>query len=124
MAHCLHSSASYDMLHLVSLTCTMKGMLALLWCSVFLSTLVLKHNHLPHPCVSVYPLPSCLQCVDWGDVGEGRQAAELMAEWAMIHTADALELLSPSFKSEEVCTRLLRAIRSSAFAVRACRLSR
>lgn len=35
-------------------------------------------------------------------MGEARQAAELMAEWAMIHTADALELLSPSFKSEEV----------------------
>lgn len=42
------------------------------------------------------------QCVDWADAGETRQAAELMAGWATIDTADALELLSPAFKSEEV----------------------
>ncbi|KAL6752332.1 putative phosphatidylinositol 3-kinase [Haematococcus lacustris] len=47
-------------------------------------------------------LTKFLQCVDWSDAGEARQAADLMVGWAHIHTADALELLSPSFKSEEV----------------------
>ena len=32
------------------------------------------------------------------------QAAELMAEWAPIEVADALELLSPDFKNDEVCS--------------------
>lgn len=32
------------------------------------------------------------------------QAAELMAEWAPIEVADALELLSPDFKNDEVGT--------------------
>lgn len=31
-----------------------------------------------------------------------RQAAELMQKWAPINTSDALELLSPDFRSEEV----------------------
>eukprot|EP00200_Dunaliella_tertiolecta_P009890 CAMPEP_0202375868 /NCGR_PEP_ID=MMETSP1127-20130417/6472_1 /ASSEMBLY_ACC=CAM_ASM_000462 /TAXON_ID=3047 /ORGANISM="Dunaliella tertiolecta, Strain CCMP1320" /LENGTH=1054 /DNA_ID=CAMNT_0048973485 /DNA_START=2551 /DNA_END=5712 /DNA_ORIENTATION=+ len=47
-------------------------------------------------------LTKFLQCVDWGDATEGRQAAELMAGWVPIDTADALELLSPAFKNEEV----------------------
>lgn len=33
---------------------------------------------------------------------EGKQAAELMAKWADIDIADALELLSPSFPNPEV----------------------
>lgn len=54
-------------------------------------------------CVAV--CVSCVQCVDWSDAGEARQAVELMAGWATIDTADALELLSPAFKSEEVLGR-------------------
>lgn len=37
---------------------------------------------------------------------EGKQAAELMAKWADIDIADALELLSPSFPNPEVRLRL------------------
>ena len=33
---------------------------------------------------------------------EAKQAAELMAQWAPIDTADALELLSPAFHNPEV----------------------
>lgn len=52
------------------------------------------------------PLPRALtkflKCVDWSDASEARQAAELMASWAPIGVADALELLSPDFVNEEV----------------------
>ena len=48
-------------------------------------------------------LTKFLKCVDWGDAYEARQAAELMGEWAPIEVADALELLSPDFKNDEVC---------------------
>ena len=47
-------------------------------------------------------LTKFLQCVDWGDAQEARQAAELMHHWAPIDIADALELLSPDFTNEEV----------------------
>lgn len=47
---------------------------------------------------------SRLQCVDWSDASEARQAAELMQQWAPIGVADALELLSPDFVNEEVQT--------------------
>lgn len=47
-------------------------------------------------------LTKFLKCVDWSDVLEAKQAIELMQQWAAIDTADALELLSPDFKNEEV----------------------
>ncbi|KAH7428669.1 hypothetical protein KP509_09G010900 [Ceratopteris richardii] len=47
-------------------------------------------------------LTKFLQCVDWTDAHEARQAIELMHKWATIDIADALELLSPVFKSDEV----------------------
>ncbi len=40
--------------------------------------------------------------MDWSDASEARQAAELVAQWAPIGVADALELLSPDFVNEEV----------------------
>ncbi len=59
-------------------------------------------------CVTLSQAQQCIvpclqvQAVDWGDVGEARQASELMAGWAAATTADALELLSPAFAAEEV----------------------
>lgn len=47
-------------------------------------------------------LTKFLRCVDWSDAQEARQAIELMRRWATIDIADALELLSPVFESEEV----------------------
>ena len=44
-----------------------------------------------------------LRCVDWGDAREARAAVELVARWAPIGLADALELLSPAFTNPEVC---------------------
>ena len=43
-----------------------------------------------------------LRCVDWGDAREARAAVELVARWAPIGLADALELLSPAFTNPEV----------------------
>jgi len=34
---------------------------------------------------------------------EAKQAVELIGKWEMIDVADALELLSPDFESDEVC---------------------
>lgn len=47
-------------------------------------------------------LTKFLRCVDWSDAQEARQAIGLMHKWATIDIADALELLSPVFESEEV----------------------
>eukprot|EP01018_Ginkgo_biloba_P009326 Gb_01861 [translate_table: standard] len=47
-------------------------------------------------------LTKFLRCVEWSDAQEARQALTLMRRWAQIDTADALELLSPVFESEEV----------------------
>uniref|UniRef100_A0A0D6QW47 phosphatidylinositol 3-kinase n=2 Tax=Araucaria cunninghamii TaxID=56994 RepID=A0A0D6QW47_ARACU len=47
-------------------------------------------------------LTKFLRCVEWSDAQEARQALNLMRQWAPIDTADALELLSPVFDSEEV----------------------
>ncbi|KMT07235.1 hypothetical protein BVRB_6g148700 isoform A [Beta vulgaris subsp. vulgaris] len=47
-------------------------------------------------------LTKFLRCVEWSDVQEAKQAAELMGRWEMIDVCDALELLSPVFESEEV----------------------
>jgi phosphatidylinositol 3-kinase len=47
-------------------------------------------------------LTKFLKCVDWSDASEAKQAAELMASWSPIDVADALELLSPDFTSQEV----------------------
>lgn len=47
-------------------------------------------------------LTKFLKCVDWSDANEAQQAADLMQQWAMIDTADALELLSPDFRNPEV----------------------
>lgn len=43
-----------------------------------------------------------LRCVSWSDVGESKQALELLGEWGPIVLADALELLSSSFPHEGV----------------------
>ncbi len=43
-----------------------------------------------------------LRCVDWGDAREARSAGDLIARWAPIGLADALELLSPAFSNPEV----------------------
>lgn len=47
-------------------------------------------------------LTKFLRCVDWSDAQEAKRALELMYSWAPIDIADALELLSPAFVSEEV----------------------
>lgn len=47
-------------------------------------------------------LTKFLKCVDWSDAQESKQATDLMHRWASIDIADALELLSPAFVSEEV----------------------
>eukprot|EP00850_Spirogloea_muscicola_P004644 SM000020S05994 [mRNA] locus=s20:381175:386922:+ [translate_table: standard] len=47
-------------------------------------------------------LTKFLAAVDWSDMSEARQATELMHRWAPIDIADALELLSPAFSSQEV----------------------
>ncbi|KAG0614104.1 hypothetical protein M758_6G151500 [Ceratodon purpureus] len=47
-------------------------------------------------------LTKFLRCVDWSDAQEAKQAVDLMRRWAPIDIADALELLSPVFESEEV----------------------
>ncbi|KAK9813719.1 hypothetical protein WJX73_005251 [Symbiochloris irregularis] len=47
-------------------------------------------------------LTRVLQCVDWSDALEARQAGELMTTWAPIAAAQALELLSPAFPQPEV----------------------
>lgn len=47
-------------------------------------------------------LTKFLKCVDWSDANEAQQAADLMQQWAMIDTADALELLSPYFGNPKV----------------------
>ena len=44
-----------------------------------------------------------LQCVDWSDALEARQAGDLMSAWSPITAAHALELLSPAFPQPEVC---------------------
>lgn len=47
-------------------------------------------------------LTKFLKCVDWGDAQEACQAGQLMHAWAPIAIADALELLSPDFPSDQV----------------------
>ncbi|KAK4789405.1 hypothetical protein SAY86_020724 [Trapa natans] len=47
-------------------------------------------------------LTKFLQCVEWSDLQEAKQALELMGRWDTIDVCDALELLSPVFESEEV----------------------
>ncbi|KAG1342793.1 hypothetical protein COCNU_05G010220 [Cocos nucifera] len=47
-------------------------------------------------------LTKFLRCVEWTDVQEAKQAIDLMGKWETIDVADALELLSPVFESEEV----------------------
>uniref|UniRef100_A0A0E0KZ76 phosphatidylinositol 3-kinase n=1 Tax=Oryza punctata TaxID=4537 RepID=A0A0E0KZ76_ORYPU len=42
------------------------------------------------------------RAVDWSDIQEAKQAVELIRKWETIDVADALELLSPDFESEEV----------------------
>lgn len=59
------------------------------WVPATAGTMINEHEYVhifnEHKCIHV--------CV---------QAAELMAGWVPIDTADALELLSPAFKNEEV----------------------
>lgn len=47
-------------------------------------------------------LTKFVRSVDWSDVQEAKQAVELIGKWETIDVADALELLSPDFESEEV----------------------
>lgn len=47
-------------------------------------------------------LTKFLKCVDWSDAQEAREAADLMKKWAEIDIADALELLSPDFRNQQV----------------------
>ncbi|KAJ6792833.1 phosphatidylinositol 3-kinase, root isoform [Iris pallida] len=47
-------------------------------------------------------LTKFLRCVEWSDMREAKQAIDLMGRWETIDVTDALELLSPVFKSEEV----------------------
>ncbi len=43
-----------------------------------------------------------LRCVDWNDVSETKQAVDMLDQWALINSADALELLSKFFTNKEV----------------------
>ncbi|XP_008795925.1 phosphatidylinositol 3-kinase, root isoform-like [Phoenix dactylifera] len=47
-------------------------------------------------------LTKFLRCVEWTDVQEAKQAIDLMGRWETVDVADALELLSSVFESEEV----------------------
>ncbi|XP_006654109.2 phosphatidylinositol 3-kinase, root isoform [Oryza brachyantha] len=47
-------------------------------------------------------LTKFVRAVDWSDIQETKQALELIRKWETIDVADALELLSPDFESEEV----------------------
>ncbi len=40
--------------------------------------------------------------MDWGDASEAKQATELLAQWAPIEPAAALELLSADFTNTAV----------------------
>ncbi|GIL50816.1 hypothetical protein Vafri_6947, partial [Volvox africanus] len=57
-------------------------------------------------------LTKFLQCVDWSDAAEAKQAAELMRQWAPISAADALELLSPDFRAEVVREHAVKALQN------------
>ncbi|GLC43266.1 hypothetical protein PLESTF_000410600 [Pleodorina starrii] len=57
-------------------------------------------------------LTKFLQCVDWSDAAEAKQAAELMRQWAPISAADALELLSPDFRAEVVREHAVQALQA------------
>ncbi|GIL80848.1 hypothetical protein Vretimale_9438 [Volvox reticuliferus] len=57
-------------------------------------------------------LTKFLQCVDWSDAAEAKQAAELMRQWAPISAADALELLSPDFRAEVVREHAVQALQN------------
>ena len=54
-----------------------------------------------------------LKCVDWSDFAESRQASELMAKWAKISMADALELLSPDYPVDSVRAHAVEALQST-----------
>uniref|UniRef100_A0ACD5X4Y6 Uncharacterized protein n=1 Tax=Avena sativa TaxID=4498 RepID=A0ACD5X4Y6_AVESA len=47
-------------------------------------------------------LTKFVRSVDWSYIQEAKQAVELIGKWETIDVADALELLSPDFKSDEV----------------------
>ncbi|TVU42112.1 hypothetical protein EJB05_08502 [Eragrostis curvula] len=47
-------------------------------------------------------LTKFVRSVDWSDNQEAKQAVELIGKWETIDVADALELLSPDFESDEV----------------------
>jgi len=73
------------------------------------------HNHL-QPTTHNPPIPMTTH----HSQPSPQQAAELMAEWAPIEVADALELLSPDFKNDEVLRcALCAALRFVCCAVRA-----
>ncbi|KAK9832006.1 hypothetical protein WJX81_007953 [Elliptochloris bilobata] len=58
-------------------------------------------------------LTKVLRCMDWGDAREARAAVELVARWAPIGLADALELLSPSFTNPEVRATAVAVLRKA-----------
>ena len=47
-------------------------------------------------------LTKFVRCVDWSDATESAQAGTIMEGWARMDVGDALEMLSPSFKAEQV----------------------
>ena len=53
-----------------------------------------------------------LQSADWGDAAEAEQAGAIMRGWARMDVGDALEMLSPSFKSEQVRSHAVSFLRS------------
>lgn len=41
-----------------------------------------------------------MKCVDWSYRKDKKQAMKLIAEWASVEVADALELLSSAFRGD------------------------
>eukprot|EP01113_Clastostelium_recurvatum_P033439 TRINITY_DN4415_c0_g1_i2.p1 TRINITY_DN4415_c0_g1~~TRINITY_DN4415_c0_g1_i2.p1 ORF type:complete len:870 (+),score=126.35 TRINITY_DN4415_c0_g1_i2:136-2745(+) len=58
-------------------------------------------------------LAKFLQCVDFNDAGDSKQASELMHKWAPIGMDDALELLSANFQDEGVRMYAVERLRSA-----------
>eukprot|EP00033_Pygsuia_biforma_P003831 GCRY01004199.1.p1 GENE.GCRY01004199.1~~GCRY01004199.1.p1 ORF type:complete len:802 (-),score=241.10 GCRY01004199.1:84-2489(-) len=58
-------------------------------------------------------LAKFLKCVDWASPVEAKQALAIMKEWAPISTADALELLGPSFTTPEVRAHAVQTLQTA-----------
>ncbi|XP_066361256.1 phosphatidylinositol 3-kinase, root isoform-like [Miscanthus floridulus] len=55
-------------------------------------------------------LTKFVRSVDWSDIQDSKQAVELIGKWETIDVADALELLSPDFKREEIRAYAVRVL--------------